>query len=119
MYNIKMENKSLVDTTNINEKVYKLLKNRIIDRVYPPGYKLNIRDWQDKLGVSNSPIKDALFKLAGEDFVEISSRKGTFVKDITPHDIWEIEQARIIIESGAVEIVAQQDAQHTVSEKGR
>ena len=104
---IKRENNSLIDVTNINEKVYHLLKKRIIYRDYPPGYKLTIRELQDTFGVSNSPIKDALFRLAGEGFIEITSRKGTFVKDITLNDILEIEQARIIIESGAVEIVAQ------------
>lgn len=97
---------SLIDTQNINEKVYELIKNRILYRDYPPGYKLSIRDLQKNLGVSNSPIKDALFRLAGEEFVEITSRKGTFVKNITPHDIWEIEQARTFIESGAVETIA-------------
>ena len=107
MNDIKREKKSLIDTTNINEKIYQLLKNRILYREYPPGYKLSIRVLQDEFGVSNSPIKDALFKLAGEEFVEITSRKGTFVSAITKRDIWEIEQARIIIESGAAEIVAQ------------
>jgi DNA-binding GntR family transcriptional regulator len=97
---------AIIDTTNINEKVYQLIKHRILYYEYPPGYKLNIRGLQQDLGVSNSPIKDALFKLAGEDFVEITSRQGTFVKDITEEDIWEIEQARIVLESGAVEIVA-------------
>ena len=63
--------RSTIDTTNINEKVYTLLKQRIIFREYPPGHKLNIRELQNELGVSNSPIKHALFKLAGEDFIEI------------------------------------------------
>lgn len=110
-----MENNSLIDTTNINEKVYQLLKYRIIYREYQPGYKLTIRKLQEALGVSNSPIKDALFKLAGENLVEITSRKGTFVKDITPYDIGEIEQSRIIIESGAVEIVAREITDENVA----
>ena len=100
--------KILIDTKNINEKIYLLLKNRIIYREYPPGYKINIRILQDEFGVSSSPIKDALFKLAGEEFVEIFSRKGTFVKDITSEDMLELEQIRIIIESSAIEIVASQ-----------
>lgn len=104
---IERENNSLIDIRNINEKVYQLLKKRIVYREYPPGYKLTIRELQKTFGVSNSPIKDALFKLAGEGFIEVTSRKGTFVKDITLNDILEIEQTRIIIESGAVEIVAQ------------
>ncbi len=115
MDKIKMNQNSLIDTTNINEKVYQLLKKRIIYREYPPGYKLTIRELQDVLGVSNSPIKDALFKLAGENFVEITSRKGTFVKDITPNDIKEIEQARIIIEIGAVGIVTRQITEEDVA----
>ncbi len=104
---IKRKNNSLIDISNINEKVYQLLKKRIIDRTYPPGYKLTIRELQNTFGVSNSPIKDALFKLAGEGFIDITSRKGTFVKEITLSDVLEIEQIRIIIESGAVEVVAQ------------
>lgn len=105
MDDIKTE-KILIDTKNINEKIYLLLKNRIIYREYPPGYKINIPNLQDEFGVSSSPIKDALSILAGEEFVEIIARKGTFVKDITPEDILEIEQIRIIIESAAIEIVA-------------
>ena len=102
------ENKdSLIDITNINQKVYQNLRKKIVYRDYPPGHKLTIRELQKTFGVSNSPIKDALFKLAGEGFVEISSRKGTYVKDITIKDILEIEQTRIIIEAGAVEVVAQ------------
>lgn len=103
----KEDSIALIDTTNINEKVYQLLRERIIYRKYPPGYKLTIRELQDTFGVSNSPIKDALFRLAGEGFLEITSRKGTFVKNVTLQDVLEIEQTRIIIETGAVEIVVQ------------
>jgi DNA-binding GntR family transcriptional regulator len=97
-------NKKIIDITNINEKVYNLLKQRIIHLEYPPGYKISIRKLQDELGVSNSPIKDALFRLAGEELVEISSRKGTYVNEITEQDISEIEQVRTILEIGAAEI---------------
>ena len=99
-------NNSLIDTSNINQKVYMMLRQKIIYRDYPPGHKLTIRELQNTFGVSNSPIKDALYKLAGEGFLEITSRKGTYVKDITVKDILEIEQTRIIIEAGAVEIAA-------------
>lgn len=104
---MQKENKVLIDSTNINEKVYQLLKHRIVYCEYPSGYKLSIRKLQDELGVSNSPIKDALFRLAGENFVDISSRKGSFVKKITFNDVLEIEQSRVVIETGAVRIVAE------------
>ncbi len=98
--------KALVDITNINEKIYSLIKGRITHFEYPPGYPLNIRKLQVEFGVSNSPIKDALFRLAGEGLVEITSRKGTYVKDISVEDLYEIEETRVILEVGAVEIIA-------------
>ena len=98
--------KVLIDITNINEKIYNLIRERIVHFKYPPGFQITIRKLQDELGVSNSPIKDALFRLAGEGLVEITSRKGTFVKDISEKDLYEIEEARVIIETGAVNIIA-------------
>jgi DNA-binding GntR family transcriptional regulator len=98
--------KALIDITNINEKVYDLIKDRIITHEYPPAYQLNIRKLQDELGVSNSPIVNALFRLSGEGLVEITSRKGTYVKDITEQDIYEIEELRTILECGAVDIIS-------------
>jgi DNA-binding GntR family transcriptional regulator len=100
------EKKNLIDITNINEKIYNLIKGRITKFEYPPGFQMNIRRLQDELGVSNSPIKDALFRLAGEGLVEITSRKGTFVKDISERDIYDIEEVRIILETGAAGLIA-------------
>ena len=100
------EKKIPIDITNINEKIYNLIKGRIIHFEYPPGFQITIRKLQDELGVSNSPIKDALFRLAGEGLVEITSRKGTFVKDISEKDLYEIEEFRAILEIGAADIIA-------------
>lgn len=94
---------SRIDVTNINEKVYNFIKANIISYTYPPGYTINLNQMSKKLGVSLTPIKDALFRLAGEGLVEIAPRKGTYVKDITPEDIHEILQVRIMLETAAVE----------------
>jgi DNA-binding GntR family transcriptional regulator len=110
------EKQSLIDITNINEKIYNLIKERITKFEYPPGFQLNIRKLQEELGVSNSPIKDALFRLAGEDLVEITSRKGTFVKDISKRDLAEIEEVREILEIGAAEIAAKNMTEEQVKE---
>ena len=98
-------NKStIIDITSINEKIYNLIKQRIINYEYAPGHKITVKKLQDELGVSNSPIKDALFRLVGEELVEISSRRGIFVKDVTARDVIEIDETRTIIETGSVEL---------------
>ncbi len=96
----------LIDVTNINEKVYQLIKQNIIKFIYPPGHNLNITELKDALGVSPTPIKDALFRLAGEGLVVIYPRKGTYVKDVTDEDIHEIIQTRIILETAVVADIA-------------
>lgn len=96
----------LIDVTNINEKVYQLIKQNIIKFIYPPGHNLNINELKDALGVSPTPIKDALFRLAGEGLVVIYPRKGTYVKDVTDEDIHEIIQTRIILETAVVADIA-------------
>lgn len=98
----------LIDVSNINEKIYNFLKKHIVNLTYPPGHKLNVQQLRDELGVSQTPIKDALFRLAGEGLVDISSRRGTYVKEVNERDLSEIYDIRMIIETGAAEFVAKQ-----------
>lgn len=97
--------KLTLDFSNINEKVYSLIKERIIHLTYPSGKKINVRDLQRELGISQTPIKDALFRLAGEGMVEISARRGTFVKEVTERDICELFATRYILEAAAVDAI--------------
>ena len=99
------DSKPIMDLANINEKVYEFIKQRIIHLTYPPGHKINVRELQRELGISQTPIKDALFRLAGEGMIEISSRRGTFVKEVTGKDIEELFATRFILEAGAVDLV--------------
>jgi GntR family transcriptional regulator, rspAB operon transcriptional repressor len=97
---------SVIDVTNINEKVYDYIKKNITTFHFPSGYKINIKQLSDTLGVSQTPIKDALFRLAGEGLIDITSRTGTYVKSITEDDIHEILQTRLILETAVIEEIA-------------
>lgn len=96
----------VIDTTNINEKIYNYLKEKIINCTYPPGQRIHVRDLQKLFSVSQTPLKDALFRLAGEGLVDVSSRRGTFVKEVTEQDVIDIFDTRIILEAGVAEQVA-------------
>lgn len=97
-----------MDTTNINEKVYQLLKERIVSCAYTPGSRIDVHSINDELNISPTPIKQALSRLAVEGLVEISPRRGTYVKTVTEKDIREMFDLRAIIEPAAVEIIANQ-----------
>ena len=91
--------------TNVTENIYEYIKSDILALRMQPGEKINIKDIQAKLNVSPTPIKDAMFRLAGEGLVEIIPRRGTYVTAISDKDIKEIMQARIVLETGAVDLL--------------
>ena len=96
----------IIDVANINEKIYDYIKKNITTFHFPSGCRLNIKQLSKTLGVSQTPIKDALFRLAGEGLIDITSRTGTYVKNVTEADIHEILQIRLILETAViVEIV--------------
>lgn len=95
----------VIDTSNINEKIYNYLKEQIIGCKYPPGERINMEALRKLFGVSQTPLKEALFRLAGEGFVEVNARRGTFVKNITEQDVVDIFETRSILETSAAERV--------------
>ncbi|MBX7213171.1 MAG: GntR family transcriptional regulator [Thermoflexales bacterium] len=67
---------------NIRDDVYDHLRRAILGHVYPPGQRLDLDELSTQLGVSRTPIKEALHRLEAEGLVTIAPRRGTFVTDI-------------------------------------
>ena len=52
------------DTASINEKIYQLLRERIIFGEYAPGSRIEIKNLSQELNVSPQPVKEAIFRLS-------------------------------------------------------
>ena len=96
------------DTASINEKIYQLLRERIIFGEYAPGSRVEIKNLSQELNVSPQPVKEAIFRLAGEGFIMIVPRKGTYVRQATLKDLVDMVEARILYETGAIDLTAGQ-----------
>lgn len=92
---------------NISEEVYAALKDRILSRQFSPGERLNLSQFEEKMGISRTPLKDALNRLALEGLVEIQPRKGTFVVNPSRDEIAESFEVRRVLEVYAVELAIQ------------
>ncbi len=92
---------------NKKVRVYENLKRRIIDGEYLPGTPINEADFASELGVSKTPIREALRQLETDGFVENIPGRGSTISHITPVDIQEIFEIREIIETGAAKHAAQ------------
>ena len=86
---------------------YITLKRRIIDCELIPGLPINEADFAGELGVSRTPVREALRQLERDGFVDNVPGRGSMISHITSQDIREILEIREIIETGVAKYVAQ------------
>lgn len=93
---------SYVDLT---EQTYRVLKDKILRGELEPGTQIPVPATAVALGVSRTPVNDALKRLENDGLVEIVPRQGTFVTELTSRDVAEIFDMRLMIELYAAEAV--------------
>jgi DNA-binding GntR family transcriptional regulator len=86
----------------IPEQVYRLLRQSIITLRLPPGATIIEKQITDQLGISRTPVRDALRQLADEGLVTIKPQSGTFVALI---DRLQLEEGRVIRRALEIEAV--------------
>ncbi|MBC8555006.1 MAG: GntR family transcriptional regulator [Candidatus Brocadiales bacterium] len=91
---------------NKKVKVYENLRRRIINIELTPGMPINEADFAEELGVSKTPIREALRQLEQDGFVENVPGRGSTISYITSHEIRDVFQIREIIETGAAKRIA-------------
>lgn len=97
-----------IDRSSLTDKVYALLKKRILSQILLPGQKVDLDRLASDLGISRSPIKDALNRLASDGLVTVVARRGTFVAQFDLHDLLEMLDVRMALETHAVRLGAEQ-----------
>jgi len=90
---------------SLREKAYEIIKNQIITGKLSPGIALNERELVAEIGVSRTPIREALNRLEKEHLVIITPQKGASVGTITPKVINDIYQLREVLEPHIVSLV--------------
>lgn len=85
-------------------QVYKILKQKIINRRLTSNEQIDTSKISNELGVSTTPVRDAINMLVSEGFAETIPRKGTFVKGIYESDLIEIFEFRSMIETYSLKL---------------
>lgn len=86
----------------IREQVYQILRDEICRGKYPPGCWLQEVELTEYLGVSRSPVREALRRLVADGLLMEVPNKGVFVKEFTCRDIDEIFDMRLMLETYAI-----------------
>jgi DNA-binding GntR family transcriptional regulator len=77
----------LINPKSLREQVYEFLREELSSGKLIPGSAINLAEISSRLGVSKTPLRDALLQLDTEGFVTISPRRGVFVNKLTLDDI--------------------------------
>ncbi|MBV8260256.1 MAG: GntR family transcriptional regulator, partial [Paraburkholderia sp.] len=85
------------------EQVYQRLKQDIFSFLLFPGDRFSENDIAQYYGVSRTPIRDALFRLAREGYLELGFRRGWKVCDIDFDQLDQLYDLRIVLEMAAIE----------------
>jgi DNA-binding GntR family transcriptional regulator len=91
----------------LREIVFDTLREAIITGVLKPGERLMEVQLAEEMGVSRTPVREAIRKLELENFVVMVPRKGAYVADISTKDIVDVFEIRAALEGLAAGLAAE------------
>ena len=103
---MKLDN-SFRERKSLGQDVFEYLKNAIIDQTIEPGSRLVESKIADMLGISRTPLREALHKLEREDWIEKNPSGGFQVVTLTKDDIEETFGIRSVLEAYAARLAAE------------
>ena len=97
-----MPDRPILNVKSLKEQVYNYLRDQLRSGEILPGSAINLDETSRKLGVSRTPLRDALLQLDSEGFVTIYPRRGVIVNILSLQDIKNYYQIIGALESAAV-----------------
>lgn len=92
----------MISQKSLREQVYEFLRGELYNGNLAPGSAINLDDFSRRLGVSKTPLRDAFIQLELEGFVNISPRRGFFVKKLSLHAIRHCYEMVGALETAAI-----------------
>jgi DNA-binding GntR family transcriptional regulator len=103
----KLSKVNLNDYKPLREVIFNTLREAIIVGELKPGERLMEVQLADKMGVSRTPVREAIRKLELEGLVVMVPRKGAQVADLSVKDIMDVLEVRATLDGLATALSAQ------------
>ena len=98
--------KGRVDITSVPDRVYAILREQILAGDLEPESRLHQEGISAELGVSRTPVREAIARLAAEGLVELLANRGARVAAVGESDMAAAYEARLGIEPLAARLAA-------------
>ena len=96
-----------VERPQLSDEVVAHLRDRIMSGELRPGERIRLEDVAEQLGVSITPVREALLTLRGYDMVELQPRRGYVVAPLSRQDILDVFALQAHIAGDLAERVAE------------
>src|SRR5215469_2572065 len=87
-----------IQRTDLAEEVYRVLRDRIFTAALRPGEKIRPESVAQELGVSRTPVVEAINRLAEQGLVVPQPHRGTFVSDLSLERVIALFDVRLMVE---------------------
>ncbi|MES2025976.1 MAG: GntR family transcriptional regulator [Pseudomonadota bacterium] len=96
-----------MERQRLHDAVVEHLQRLIIEGVLAPGMKLNEREVCERLGISRTPLREAMKVLASEGLIDIVPNRGAFVSKMNDTEVWEAFEMMSGLEALSGELAAE------------
>ena len=100
----------------LREIVFEYLRQSILDGKLEPGKRLMEIQMAEQLGVSRTPVREAIRKLELEGLVVMVPRRGAYVADVSIKDVLEVLEVRMVLEGLAASLAAERMSDDEINE---
>jgi DNA-binding GntR family transcriptional regulator len=94
----------LTKNPNLTEQAYQSVKRQLLNGSFPEGSKLTEEYLSSALGISKSPVREALMRLESEGLINIEARRGAYVRKFSAREVRDLYDVRALLEVHAVSV---------------
>ena len=103
---MKAKPRERAEAASLVDSAYREIRRRILDNAWPPGHHALEQALALELGMSRTPVREALIRLSNEGLVEVVPRHGMRVLPVSAADMKEIYEILTSLEATAAELAA-------------
>ncbi len=95
-----------LEKQNLSQRIYHEIRNALMNGQYAPGSRLRIGELAETLGTSITPVREAIFRLASEQALEVTAATSVAVPELDLATVHEIQLMRVLLEGAAAAAAA-------------
>jgi len=100
---------------NAADFAYRSIKSKILSRAYLPGFQLKEVQLAKEVGLTRTPVREAIIRLEREGLLRIFPNKGAFVIELTAKEIEDLFEVREALEAQAVNLAVRRASRDEIS----